>query len=116
MTNTELVIAGRHLYESIIAISFSTDEMMAFGEAVFSKTPWSALTPPAKIAMFRLAAALAALAAQPTDPAQASEHGPIPDAEIVDTTATESPSAAELKASEGVDVAPLTDDATTKKG
>ena len=113
MTNTELVIAGRNLYESIIAISFSPQEMVAFGEAVFSKTPWSALTPPAKIAMFRLAVALSP---QPTDPAQVSEHGAIPDAEIVDTTATESPSPAEISASEGVDAAPMNDDATSKKG
>ena len=96
MTNTELVTAGRNLYEQIVTIPFSPDEMVAFGQAIFSKTPWGALTPTAKLAMFRLAAALV----RPSSgPEHAAEPGSIPDAEIVDVTAEESPSSAEIIAS-----------------
>src|SRR3954466_3557961 len=100
MTDAELVAAGRKLYEQILAIPFGHDEMLAFGQAVFSKTPWGALTPTGKIAMFRLTAAL-------TPPAQSL--GSIPDAEIVDRTAEESPSPAEAIANEGETPPPRTD-------
>ena len=77
---TELVTAGRRLYQQILAVPFGRDEMLEFGQAVFSKTPWSALTPAAKLGMFRLTAALTPLS-EPTVAA-----GAIPDAEIVDRT------------------------------
>jgi hypothetical protein len=58
MTDADLVDRGKKLYEQILSISFSHDEMLAFGQAVFGKTPWGALMPTAKIAMFRLAAGI----------------------------------------------------------
>jgi hypothetical protein len=69
MTDTELVAKSKTLYEQILGIEFGPEEMLAFGRAVFTKTPWGALAPSAKIAMFRLTAALAARDAAQAVPA-----------------------------------------------
>ena len=69
---TELVTAGRRLYQQILAVPFGRDEMLEFGQAVFSKTPWSALTPAAKLGMFRLTAALT----PPSEPTVRRERFP----------------------------------------
>ena len=81
MTDAELASSGRRLYEQILAIPFSHEEMLAFGQAVFSKTPWGVLSPAGKIAMFRLTAALA--------PPSASDPSRVVDAAFPVTEVTE---------------------------
>jgi hypothetical protein len=106
MTERELVARSKKLYEMILGTTFGPDEMLAFGRAVFTKTPWGALSAPGKIAMFRLTAALAvADAHEAAPPAEA----PLPDGEIAHGVAAPPPeegtegAAARTAASESVD-------------
>jgi len=70
MTEMQLISQSKKLYEQILGIEFAPEEMLAFGRAVFTKTPWGALSAAGKLAMFRLTAAFFALAA-PDAPAAA---------------------------------------------
>jgi hypothetical protein len=93
MTDADLVSRGKKLYEQILSISFSNDEMLAFGQAVFGKTPWGALKPTTKIAMFRLAAGMA----PPSDGGEMPlAGGALPVAELVGDTA-EQPTISETR-------------------
>src|SRR5262249_42005112 len=69
----------KKLYEVILGTTFGPDEMLAFGRAVFTRTPWGALSAPGKIAMFRLTAALAVADAPEAAP---SGEAPLPDGEM----------------------------------
>jgi hypothetical protein len=90
MTEAELVTRGKKLYERILDVPFSPDEMLAFGRAVFTKTPWGALTPVGKVAIFRLAAAIAALDGPEVPPADA---GPAASDATVANQSEEAPAA-----------------------
>jgi len=65
----QLIAQSKNLYEQILGIEFAPEEMLAFGRAVFTKTPWGALSAAGKLAMFRLTAAFAL--ADPAVPAPA---------------------------------------------
>ena len=69
MTEMQLISQSKKLYEQILGIEFAPEEMLAFGRAVFTKTPWGALSAAGKLAMFRLTAAFAL--ADPAVPAPA---------------------------------------------
>jgi hypothetical protein len=102
MTEMELVTRSKKLYEQILSIAFAPEEMLAFGRAVFTKTPWRALTAAGKLAMFRLTAAFAltdqveqapAEEALPPDAAEEPEDPPLSGASDGGATALAGPDA-----------------------